>query len=447
MKARLLKNLTMVTAFFAAITMSAQQGPTLYDFTSGQQNWAKGYGATPVVDHDPTGGVAGDGALTLERNGNNNANIRREQDGDDAFIVLDRAVYNYIKIIVKNETKANQIRIQGTSRESGVTGETGPAFTAVTLNGVESETSTYKSYYIDITAIPSNHEITTLDIIFRQLSPDTAGSLVIIDEIEFLTAIPPATLSGLVQNPSFDDLGGSINPFNPASQAWATIAVSSEDVNTGSYSLKHEYSAPSGGTHFVFNDYIHDIGSTTSDHMIASVWVKVVRPSTPGVSPVVDIQGQGRFGTDLVVSNLITVGDNQTTTKTDGTWEQVNFAFTPSAPYSTAQFRYGIDGADLLAGDIVYIDDLHAELSATLTVIKNTLEGVSVYPNPVRETLSIKSPVGSDITIYNVVGATVKTIKSTDALQNVSVSNLRSGLYFVKISNEGKVYQEKIIKK
>lgn len=97
-------------------------------------------------------------------------------------------------------------------------------------------------------------------------------------------------------------------------------------------------------------------------------------------------------------------------------------------------------------GNVFLFDNMTGVIGATLSTDKNTLEDVKVYPNPVRETLSIKSPAGSDISIYNVLGATVKTINKANALQKVSLADLKSGLYFVKIINEGKVFQSKIIK-
>ncbi|MDO7173139.1 T9SS type A sorting domain-containing protein [Mariniflexile sp. AS56] len=432
MKTQLLtKTLITMVCMFGLTQVHAQ----LFNFSSGTDNWIAGQN---VIDfaHNPTEGISGDGAIQFKRT-SNNAQIKL----DLTLQTIDATAKKAMKLVVKNNSNGNSLRLLTPGA-----GNTPLNLTILTPNDTE-----FKTLYVDLSTWgdwdSATEEIT---LYFRQNYPasGTAGENdIVVDEIEFLTSVPPTTFSGLVKNPSFEDLGSSIAPFNPATQAWANISSSSNDAHTGTYSLKHEYSAPSGGTHYVFNDYIHDIGATTSDFMIASVWVKVVRPSTPGISPVIEVQGQGRFGTDFVIGNLTTKSDIKTTTKTDGTWEKVDFAFTPDGPYSTAQFRYGIAGADLLAGDIVYIDDLHAELTPTLSVANNTLQGVAIYPNPVNETLNIKSPAGSDIEIYNILGATVKSIQKADALQNVSVSNLRSGLYFVKISNEGKVYQEKIIKK
>ena len=67
MKSNLLNKLTLVAVFFTSIAMSAQQGPTLYEFTTPEpaadnlQGWVKGYG-NGTVGHDQTGGETSDGA-------------------------------------------------------------------------------------------------------------------------------------------------------------------------------------------------------------------------------------------------------------------------------------------------------------------------------------------------------------------------------------------------
>lgn len=444
MKKQLLKKLIMTVAFFASIIITAQQGPVLYDFAGGAQSWVKGFGNGTVV-HDPTGGVAMDGALTVAREGNNNANIRRGQGGDDAFIVLDRGVYNFMKIRYKNETAAKSFRIQGFSRAAGTTGA-GATWPNEVVGGISFLSPEYNTVYVDLSFIPEGNEVTTLDIYSRvDAGSDPVGSLIVFDEIEFLASIPPASLSGIVQNASFDDLGGSISPFNPANKAYATVVLSSDDKHSGTHSLKHEYTDVTTDTHFVFNDYIHDLGASTSDFIIGSVWVKVVRPSTPGVSPIIDVQGQGRFGTTLVIGDLITKSDPKTTIKTDGTWEQINFEFTPDGPYSTAQFRYGIGGAELQNGDIIYVDDLHAETAVTLTVKENTLEGVSIYPNPASKVVNVSSVNGGDISIHNILGAKVLSEKATSKTHQLNVSSLTSGMYLLRIVSDNKSSTKKLI--
>ncbi len=75
--------------------------------------------------------------------------------------------------------------------------------------------------------------------------------------------------------------------------------------------------------------------------------------------------------------------------------------------------------------------------SNTVHVMNNCSESeVAIYPNPVTNTLSIKSTynVNSSICIYNTYGQKVKEWNNKIPLQNYNVSDLSSGLYTVIIN-------------
>lgn len=82
-----------------------------------------------------------------------------------------------------------------------------------------------------------------------------------------------------------------------------------------------------------------------------------------------------------------------------------------------------------------------------LSVKQNTLEGVSFYPNPASDFVTINAPEGSAVQIYNSLGATVKSISEVNSSKTVSISDLAVGLYLVRVTNKGKIYQDKIVKK
>ena len=110
------------------------------------------------------------------------------------------------------------------------------------------------------------------------------------------------------------------------------------------------------------------------------------------------------------------------------------------------RLQFVVDGDGELDANTIEINRIQVVDPTTLSVKENTLEGVAIYPNPVSSILNIKSPVGSDVAIYNVLGARVKNIKSISVLQDISVIDLKSGLYFVKITNGNKIFQHKMIK-
>ena len=86
-----------------------------------------------------------------------------------------------------------------------------------------------------------------------------------------------------------------------------------------------------------------------------------------------------------------------------------------------------------------------AQTPTTVEVKKNNFQ-LSIFPNPVSETLSVSYylPQNSDVTfdIYNMLGAKVKTIvfeKQTQGKHEspLDFDNLSNGVYFLKITSAG----------
>ncbi|ANW95298.1 hypothetical protein AXE80_02905 [Wenyingzhuangia fucanilytica] len=223
--------------------------------------------------------------------------------------------------------------------------------------------------------------------------------------------------------------------------AWRQVAgfeLSSEQAQSGTYSMKNDFTITAdGGKLQTWRSQGNEgkVEITVADQYTAVAWFYI---TGTGIT-----EGSGTFRmtlensriadfnlTGLPINTWTKVEVNFSTTHDAGTgfWSNINFISTPTV------------------GSIVYVDNISFVPAATLSVEKNTLEDVAVYPNPTKETLSINSPAGSNIVIYNLLGATVKSINNANALQDVSVSNLKSGMYMVRVTNNGKVYQDKIIK-
>ena len=74
---------------------------------------------------------------------------------------------------------------------------------------------------------------------------------------------------------------------------------------------------------------------------------------------------------------------------------------------------------------------------------------VTIYPNPTSSVLNIENKSNESvagISIYNLNGAIVKEVKSSTSLQSISVTDLQSGIYFVKIQMNSQVINYKFIK-
>ena len=89
--------------------------------------------------------------------------------------------------------------------------------------------------------------------------------------------------------------------------------------------------------------------------------------------------------------------------------------------------------------------------SNILGTATNSLDNsIKLYPNPTSDVLQIantSSEIISNVSIYSISGALIKEIKSADTIESISVSDLQSGLYFVKIQVNDEVKNFKFIKK
>lgn len=406
----------------------AQTQAQVFDFEADNGGWiAEFQMASAELD-----ATTGRNTLKCVRE-NNNATLAL----DPVVATIDPTTKNYLRLVIKNESNANSLRVKAVTTDNS---DNSMQF-AITANDTD-----FKTYAFELDSYDTWADATTtteeVRLLFRA-GYDMAEGNLYIDEIEFFTAT--ATYDGILQNASFDDFGGTIDPWNPANKPYATVDISTDYARTGSTSMKHEYTDVPNNTHFVFNNYIHDLGASTSDDVTASIWVKVVRPSTPGVSPLITVQGQARTGTTLVVNELTTSSQNKPTTMTDGTWEEIVYTYSPADAYSTAQFRYGILMTNLEAGDIVYVDDLSAETTPPLSLGENIIENISLYPNPASGYVNIKSLQGANIEVYNVVGKLVKSEKTLSNEHLMNVSELSSGIYLVKLTSEGKTATKKLI--
>ena len=78
----------------------------------------------------------------------------------------------------------------------------------------------------------------------------------------------------------------------------------------------------------------------------------------------------------------------------------------------------------------------------------NDFGEVSLYPNPVKKYLYIKTPSEkSVIKIYSLQGSLLITLSAYRSNDQIDLSSLQSGVYLVKISgSDGKVYTGKFVK-
>ena len=93
----------------------------------------------------------------------------------------------------------------------------------------------------------------------------------------------------------------------------------------------------------------------------------------------------------------------------------------------------------------------YLDQSNILSIDSNSIENaIKLFPNPVSEMLNIENTTNnnvSNVSIYSISGALVKEINSQNSIQTIPVSDLQTGLYFVKIQVNDEVKNFKFIKK
>jgi len=90
------------------------------------------------------------------------------------------------------------------------------------------------------------------------------------------------------------------------------------------------------------------------------------------------------------------------------------------------------------------------EVLGNKTVGINTLVGdnsVSIYPNPTSGILNVTSISDATVQMFDVTGKEILLEASVNAskTQQINVSNLANGVYFVKIFNNDFVTMKKIV--
>ena len=116
------------------------------------------------------------------------------------------------------------------------------------------------------------------------------------------------------------------------------------------------------------------------------------------------------------------------------TWYEVEFDYS-NLGYTTGyctrlDLKFNVPASGNYNGDVFYIDDMKQQTSTALSTKSIEVNTVGVYPNPTSEILTINTTENFKlVTIIDILGKTVKTLKDTKVL---NVSDLVNGVYFLK---------------
>lgn len=142
-------------------------------------------------------------------------------------------------------------------------------------------------------------------------------------------------------------------------------------------------------------------------------------------------------------TNLLSLYENPTIAGTSSSTVSV----TPTVAFTSfGGFMFRQDGATNTPTMI--IDELGINTVPTFTLSSSSfsqIEGLKMYPNPTKNNLFIETALNSDINV-SIVNMLGKEVVNTKVVNNtVNVSNLTSGIYIVRITEEGKTSTKKLI--
>lgn len=236
--------------------------------------------------------------------------------------------------------------------------------------------------------------------------------------------------------------GWSIQYASATGTSWNNITVlPSFSLQPGQYYLVQEAAGTGGTTDLPTPDFVAPAPtptSTTPGIAIAGANFKIILANSstpvsavanPTDANIVDILGAGTA--NYFEGTVAPAGSNTTSLKRDSNGcEDTND-----------------NGANFTAGDVTPRNSASPlNNCATAGTEDNAIAGLKVYPNPVTHgTLFIETSANADkaVTIFDIVGKQILNTKTSS--NSVNVSNLKGGVYIVKITEDGKTATRKLI--
>ena len=113
------------------------------------------------------------------------------------------------------------------------------------------------------------------------------------------------------------------------------------------------------------------------------------------------------------------------------------------------QKDYQKSDSDLNEG--ILVDNLRIATTfaaTTLSIERNLIEGFATYPNPVSNntfTITTSSNSKKEFAIFNVLGKKMLSSSFSGVKSEVDVSTISSGIYILKVTEDGKTATKKLV--
>jgi hypothetical protein len=152
-----------------------------------------------------------------------------------------------------------------------------------------------------------------------------------------------------------------------------------------------------------------------------------------------------------LVSNTASLFVDPTPGLTEPTANVTNSTGTTTAPTTIAGFVIRQGGTATAGSGNVEIDEIRVSNTwvevtpaGTMSTNQNQISGLQIYPNPTKNVLNIStdSNLTKSVQVYDMIG---KEVINTQIENQLNVSNLTSGIYLARITEDGKISTTKLV--
>lgn len=105
---------------------------------------------------------------------------------------------------------------------------------------------------------------------------------------------------------------------------------------------------------------------------------------------------------------------------------------------------YVLDGTQLGSTSVLGNVAIRVNTTGTTGVEENLASNISVYPNPANDFVTVANAENANIVIVNMLGEVVANVNNASSNQNIDISKLANGTYFVKV--DGEVFKINVVK-
>jgi len=93
-----------------------------------------------------------------------------------------------------------------------------------------------------------------------------------------------------------------------------------------------------------------------------------------------------------------------------------------------------------------YSNKVNFSTTSTLGISNQKIEGFGFYPNPTKDNMTLKANQNIDkIEVYNLLGQQIMIVQPKVSAYQLNVSNLKTGIYFMKVKVADKIGAYKIV--